>query len=70
MTIEAIAYAYINRPMTDYDKTAICTDAQRAFKLGQTPDEACSHPFATARGQYWLACYCATGLPNVINGVE
>ena len=62
MTITEAMRAYLRRTMTDYDKTAIRLDAQRAFRLGQTPNFACSHPFDTERGRYWLACYWATGI--------
>lgn len=65
MTLNETMRAYVNRTMTEYDKTAIKQDAQRAFKLGESPADACSHPFATERGRYWLACYWATGIGDV-----
>lgn len=48
--------------MTDYEKRSIRSDAQRAFLLGQTPNEACPHPFGTVQGRHWLACYWCTGI--------
>lgn len=48
--------------MTDYEKSSIKTDAERAFRLGQTVNNACPYSFFSIQGLHWVACYWCTGL--------
>lgn len=48
--------------MTEYEKRSIRLDAERAFRLGQRPIEACPYSFYTLQGLHWVACYWCTGL--------
>lgn len=48
--------------MTDYEKRSITRDAQRAYRLGMTPNEACPHPFHRPQGLHWFASYWCTGI--------
>lgn len=49
--------------MTDAQKQAIQQDAERAARMGWTPNQMCPHPFASEQGRLWVAAYWAVRNP-------
>lgn len=49
--------------MTEDQKTAIRKDAERAARMGWTPNQMCPHPFASEQGKVWTEAYWAVRNP-------
>lgn len=43
--------------MTDAQAESIKADAERAARMGWTPNQMCPHPFASEQGRLWVAAY-------------